>query len=263
MSNCCDNCGKEIGVLFSYAFKTSDNYTLCTKCVKKFGFGRKTTILDISSKTFDQIKNYKSNDRKEPEIINAEITPVNNDIILFRAERTIADTVQVDLTNRMFKIKGFFNENLYSLDKINSYELIEDGQSLSSGGLGSAAIGGMLFGGSGAIVGALAGNKSTNYINSLRIKINMSDLDCPIVYIHLIKYKTKKNSMTYNYEIQKADAILSSLNTILSENNSGIITEETSTPGYINELKELKSLLDADVITTEEFETKKKQILNL
>lgn len=263
MSNYCDNCGKEIRVLFSYAYKTSDNYTLCTKCVKQFGFGRKTTILDISSKTFDEVKNYQSNKIKEPEVIDAEVTPVNSDLILFKAERTIADTIQVDLTNRMFKIKNFFNENLYSLDKINSYELIEDGESISSGGLGSAAIGGMLFGGSGAIVGALAGNKSTDYINSLRIKINMSDLDCPVVYIHLIKYKTKKNSMAYKYEIQKADVIISSLNTILSEDNSETITEETSTPDYINELKELKSLLDADVITTEEFETKKKQILNL
>lgn len=91
----------------------------------------------------------------------------------FTPNRTIEKSIFIDTEKRQFKIKGLFNSSsIYDLDKINSYELVENGTSISSGGLGRVAIGALAFGGVGAIVGAVTGKKKDNtIIEHLNIKI--------------------------------------------------------------------------------------------
>lgn len=48
---------------------------------------------------------------------------------------------------------------LFNYDQIVDFELLKDGSSIASGGLGRTAVGGLLFGGVGAIVGASTGRK--------------------------------------------------------------------------------------------------------
>lgn len=91
----------------------------------------------------------------------------------FTPNRTIEKSIFIDTEKRQFKIKGLFNSSsIYDLDKINSYELVGNGTSISSGGLGRVAIGALAFGGVGAIVGAVTGKKKDNtIIEHLNIKI--------------------------------------------------------------------------------------------
>ena len=50
-------------------------------------------------------------------------------------------------------------QQIYSYDDIIDFELLEDGTSVASGGLGRALVGGALFGGAGAIVGGVTGKR--------------------------------------------------------------------------------------------------------
>ncbi|EOH55844.1 TPA: SHOCT domain-containing protein [Enterococcus faecium] len=185
----------------------------------------------------------------------------------FTPNRTIEKSIFIDTEKRQFKIKGLFNSSsIYDLDKINSYELVENGTSISSGGLGRAAIGALAFGGVGAIVGAVTGKKKDNtIIEHLNIKINMNDLDKPVIYLPLISKKTKRSSMLYKNAIVQADKILSTLDILLKETSKEQINiiAENQVFSPADELRKYKELLDDGIINQEEFNIKKKELLDL
>lgn len=54
---------------------------------------------------------------------------------------------------------GKKNPKIYKYSDIVDYELLEDGESITKGGLGRAVVGGALFGGVGAVVGGVTGHK--------------------------------------------------------------------------------------------------------
>lgn len=146
---------------------------------------------------------------------------------------------------------------IYSLDSIRSYDVIQDGSTVSSGGLGRAAVGAFVFGGVGSIVGAITGKKKhKNVINSLKIKLNTSDLDNPVHYIELINTPTKFDSIKVKKAIEEADKIIATLDILLSSEK-----EHTSANDSIEQIRQYKSLLDEGIITQEEFNIKKKELL--
>lgn len=56
------------------------------------------------------------------------------------------------------------NVTVFNFDEIIDYELIEDGETISKGGLGGAVVGGALLGGVGAAVGGVTGKKKNKTI---------------------------------------------------------------------------------------------------
>ncbi|MGG5306970.1 hypothetical protein IGK38_001635 [Enterococcus pernyi] len=183
----------------------------------------------------------------------------------FNPTRTIEKSIFIDTEKRQFKLKGLSNATyIYDLDKINSYELVENGTSISSGGLGRAAVGALAFGGVGAIVGAVTGKKKDkSIVDNLKIKINMDDLDNPVIYLPLLSVKTKRSSLIYENAILQADKILSTLNILLKENTMDKQEDETKNISVVEEIREYKKLLDEGIINQYEFDTKKKELLNL
>lgn len=161
----------------------------------------------------------------------------------------------------------------YRYTDLVSYELLEDDDQVTSGGLGSAVVGGVLFGGVGAIVGSTSGKKTTKkVINNLSIKMTVNDLDHPLVVIQLINKKTKTKSKEYQAAINTAHKILSVLEIITKKSEeiletAGIdltdIENVTADSNPYEEIKKLKELLDLGIISEEEFEVKKKEILGL
>lgn len=92
-----------------------------------------------------------------------------------------------------------------------SFEMIEDDETITSGGLGRAAVGGVLFGGAGAVVGAVTGKKSKGICNSMKIKLTVDNIDQPAVYVSFIDKKTKTDSTAYDvasYEAQECLSVL-------------------------------------------------------
>ena len=101
------------------------------------------------------------------------------------------------------------------------------------------------------------GGKQYQYIDKLGVNISFSDGNT--LLIPLITTETKKDSFTSNVLYQVFDKLCSLLNSIIDSNQ---ISNDNSN-NDISDLKQLKQLADDGVITQEEFEAKKKQILGL
>ena len=103
----------------------------------------------------------------------------------------------------------------YPFSDLVSYDLLEDDALVTSGGVGQALIGGAVFGGAGAIAGAVTGKRiQKKRIDSLYIKVTLNTFDTPCVLIPLITKPTKTNSKEYQVAFEEAHKILSVLDVI-------------------------------------------------
>lgn len=152
-------------------------------------------------------------------------------------------------------------------------ELLEDNAMVTSCAIGST------------IMWGIFGKRNTRkVINNLAIKVTVSDLDCPEYIIVLITKKTKTKSKKYKQAMEIAQKSLSALDVILNQQqkiealedeyvdydeanfSDEEEEEEKETNSEINpyeELKKLKELLDMGILSQEEFDKKKKELLNL
>ena len=165
-------------------------------------------------------------------------------------------------------IPSFKNVVPYSYDDIIDFELIEDGTSVTKGGLGRAAVGGLLFGSTGAIVGGITGGKKAKQkCTNLMVKITVNNMTAPAEYIKLITSPTDKSGFLYKTAFQSAQEILSMLQLICNQREAEKSVEApTVSAGEMSvadEIRKFKALLDDGIITEEEFNAKKKQLLGL
>lgn len=149
---------------------------------------------------------------------------------------------------------------VYRFDQIAGYELLENGSSISSGGLGRAAVGGLAFGAAGAIVGSISSKRATTCKN-IEVKIILRDAPTPTCYIKLLTSEVKTTSWTYQDALENAHNITAVLQVILESQQQ----QSTQPEAYseADELRKFKQLMDDGIITQEEFESKKRQILGL
>lgn len=252
----CINCKKEIGL---YKHKTAAG-CICPDCFKLCGYNMMTPI---TTKTIVEIQA----DLEKKGIQKEKLSE-------FNATKKIGSYIEFDEVKRQWLVPdGFFggkkNPRIYSFDDIVEYELLEDGDTITKGGLGRALAGGILLGGVGAIVGGVTGGKkSKSIINSLKIKITVNDFQNPTVYINFIKTKTKADGFIYKTSYGAAQQILSALALIQKQNNNQQIESSSDEPtnaavSQADEILKFKALLDSGVITQEEFDAKKRQLLNL
>lgn len=178
---------------------------------------------------------------------------------IFIPEKTIKKMLCIDYTHKMWSVPNI--NTIFLFDDIVNYEIIEDGTSVMSGGLGRAIVGGMAFGGAGAIVGGVTGAKITKQnINELGVKIVTRNPRYPSMYINILKHnKVKQGSILYN----EAQGILRQIMTELTLMQDTLKREPHSVGSDVGELIQYKELLDKGILTQEEFDTKKKQILKL
>lgn len=110
-------------------------------------------------------------------------------------------------------------KKIYSFSDILGWELLENDTSVTKGGLGTAAIGGALFGGTGAVTGAIIGaKKTTGVCRSLRIKVTVRDLKNPAVFIDFVKMPVKTSSSQFTKAFDAAQKVLSTLQLVCEEN---------------------------------------------
>lgn len=246
----CIICGKSMGALSSKV-KISDGY-VCADCWKAAGL--EITMEDLGgakSRTSANIREMiNENERKKKIIEN------------FKPTKEIGNYIRFDDVTRTFIIGSKKKGSLYRYEDIVDYELLEDGETVTKGGLGRAVAGGILFGGVGAIVGGVTGHRKTKEIcDSMKIKITLKDSIRPVEYIDLISSRTKKNGIIYKTCYNTAQEILSCLEIICAQQQQDHI--EAQPVSAADEIKKYKELLDAGAITKEEYEAKKKQLLGL
>lgn len=183
----------------------------------------------------------------------------------FNITKNLGGFLYVDEGNKKIGIP--LNSNVseefevFDYSDIISYEIIEDGQTLATGGLGRALIGGAFFGLAGAIAGGTS-KKIKSTCNKLQIKENINNMNRPTMYINLIEsLNVKKSGSIYKSASSIAQDIISILEIISHENE--VSKNSSSSDSIAEEIKKYKELLDIGAITQEEFDAKKKQLLQL
>lgn len=244
----CPVCGKSLGFLSSKLY--IGDGVICMNCCKTAG------LKEFASDS-QKIKSYSVEDVIK--IVNDKKRALEN----FKATNTIGD-IAFDDNSKQCTVKHSKHEiDLFNYDQIISFELLEDGESITKGGLGQAVAGGLLFGGVGAVVGGVTGGKKTKGIcTSLQIKITLRNNDKPAVYASFIPYAIKRDSLQYKNAYKQIQDALSALQ-IAVDITEKINASQTQTSSDADEILKFKNLLDSGIITQEEFDAKKKQILGL
>lgn len=175
----------------------------------------------------------------------------------------------IDNENKKFIYQhGTSISKTYSFSDIINYEVYENGKSKVQGRAGSALIGGAFFGLGGAIVGASRSKNIDEKCTQLKLIIRLNDLGCPqIVITYVDNVNLEKSGWTYRNMKENLQSVCSVLEFMLnnktSEQSETKLSENKVEPTKKEQLQELKEMLDEGLITQEDFEIKKKQILGL
>ena len=176
----------------------------------------------------------------------------------------------VDNTNKKFIYqKNRVYSKTYKFSDIISYEVYENGKQQVQGRAGAALIGGAFFGLGGLIVGSSMSRNINEKCNQLRLIIRLNDFEYPqIVITYVDNVELDKLGADYRYMKEDIQALCSMLEFMLNEKTleeSFTVKQEESHTKKSNkeQLQELKEMLDDGLITQEDFEQKKKQILDL
>ena len=258
----CIICGNEAGAMSRT--KLNNGTFLCSNCVAKTGLSQGFTINTLKGLAEDEIKKrieYHEKDMKE----NSE--RVSN----FNATYQVGGYIWFDDNNKWFVFpQGTFSSKInncyvFKYDEIIDFEVLEDGTAITKGGLGKALVGGAIFGLAGAIAGGTS-KKTKEICNKLEIKVTTRNQDRPVIYLNLINTEFKKSSFVYKTASKSVQDILSKFQIIVDslEQEKGIQSQNISSNiSAADEVKKFKELLDIGAITQEEFDKKKKELLNI
>ena len=247
----CPLCQKKIGLL---KYRTCDGVAICMNC---------SMYLDVD---LELIKLRSLSDvaaRAAQRARNKEL------FASFRVSREVKAAGMFFREDEKLKLwyvsreKKPVNPTLYRYDEIVSFELKENGNAITSGGLGRAVVGGVLFGGAGAVVGAVTGGKTTKQkLTSIDISITLSNS-----WRNLIEVKFLRNGETcksggffHGVHMQEAKALLAFLASMTSRVKESPPAVSLSAA---DELIKFKELLDKGIITEDEFLKKKNELRGL
>ena len=171
----------------------------------------------------------------------------------FKATSTFG-MMKVDDERKLFKIGG----KVIPYEDLISFELLENGNIVTEGGvsLGRAAVGGAFFGVAGAGFGGMSKVKKQDkeFCTSMKILVTVKNQKQGVITVHLIASKTDKSKAFYSMSLGNAKSTLSGLNYVLDDTTDKFVSE-------FDNLKKVKELLDLGIITEDEFENKKQEIL--
>lgn len=154
---------------------------------------------------------------KSKRLDDGEIVYPKNDPY-FMVDMRIAG-IAVDRTNKRFKL-DYYPGKLFEFEDVIKYQLNENGQTVTSGGLsvGRALVGSALFGGVGAIVGGVTGKrKSMNTVDELSIGITMRGREAGLYKVPIITKRTRKSSKIYQQVMREVEQILSVFDIMVDE----------------------------------------------
>jgi len=199
-----------------------------------------------------------------PSIENFEITKsIKFKTLTDRNERLFIDN---ESKKFVFKFENRFTKH-YSFKDLISYEINENKNSVVKGTAGKAFVGGLFFGLEGMIIGGNMSRKVDEICDNLQLVIKLNDIETPQVVINYIEnHKINKVDETYKAMKANLQEICSNLEFIMNNKSleqSVSNTKQEETKSNKEQLKELKSMLDEKLITQEDYDKKKNQILGI
>jgi len=252
-----------------------DGY-LCKKCLKAGGYTELSSSENLLATHVVEV-----------------ITPRVEAIRQYRTVRSFG-SMEVDTNLRMFKLEG----NFYSFDDLISFSHHEYPDNIhtatQSAKASGAAIGGVIGGMGGGLlggaIGATVGEKVGGFFlascDYMYISITLQSMVETIVRVDFIKEKTRISSTEYKAALKRANELIEGLQFIITQNaakkrardeekkqNSKremlVKKEVTVHSGHLTakefaeELEIYKNLLFSGDITQDEYEQKKKQLLDM
>ncbi|QUI25839.1 DUF4428 domain-containing protein [Vallitalea pronyensis] len=240
MATYCAICNKKAGILGRKQIR--DGY-ICTDCFYKCKLD-----MDMSCFSVNDIK-----DRYR--YIEENREPFKNFIPTIK----IARLFEVDENSKLFRTRK--GAECFKFSDIVNFELYEDGDAVIKGGMGKAVTGGLLLGGVGAIVGGVTGKrKQKSVVSNMYIRISLNHRWVKNIRINLIQTQLKRSGFLYKEVKKSCDNIISVLETITNKQR-GEEVAVTGTVSVADEILKFKELLDMGAITQDEFDKKKKQLL--
>lgn len=101
--------------------------------------------------------------------------------------------------------------------EVRGYAVIQDDDVIQGGTLGAAAVGGILLGGVGAIVGAAGGKrKSKKVVNTMALRVDLSSFDMPCAIVPYITKPTKTTDRDYQKAVSAMQQAMSCLDLVLA-----------------------------------------------
>lgn len=183
----------------------------------------------------------------------------------FESTKVIGDFMEIDDNHKLVRFKTGMIQITKKYNEILDFELIENDETIVKGGAGKALVGGLLFGTTGAIIGSSGNKKASAIVQKVEIIVRLRDMNYPTISYSIINTPTKKTSTLYSLNMRIAQDIISSLEIITKnyKNQNTISTESSNSFSVADEILKFKQLLDSGIITKEEFDDKKKQLLGL
>lgn len=194
----------------------------------------------------------------------------------FHATKPVTDPrnrycISIDAKQRVFLVKyeETANFKLYRFSDLIGYELSEDGRSTISSTAKDAAIGGILFGTTGAVVGASSKKDIDEYCSNISISLTVNDVSEARIVIPILSKNTgngvSKKSDEYIYSVERAKEIIALLQLIQREAASHNSSNQSIlvTPQVVESVNAYKVLLETGIITQAEFDAKRKELLHL
>lgn len=240
----CGYCGKETG-LNKYMMRQMDTKYLCYSCFYILKKSTKELYFKLSKEDIIKIL---SEAKHQEELLKNFKTTQKSALLEYNQDK---NTLKID------------NSRVINVSDILSYEIIEDGNTVTSGGLGKAIATDLLINPvAGVLVGVTSKKKNKGICTKLEIKITLNDISNPCVYVQYIKKETKKNSLIYANKFEECQKDLSFLEILVNKNdvsNIKNIEKEDETDA----IRKYKKLFDDGIISEHEFNLKKKELLNL
>ena len=174
----------------------------------------------------------------------------------------------IDNDNQKFSIqKGNKVSKSYNFSDLINYEVYENGVSKVKGTAGKALIGGAFFGLGGLIVGSSMGKSIKEKCNQLKLIIRVNDISNPqIVITYIDNVDWDKSGFTYRNMKENLQEVCSVLEFMINSRTleeTAMSSNQNNQKSNKDQLLELKEMLNEGLITQEEYDQKKKQILGL
>ena len=247
----CPFCGIRMGFL---KIRTKDGIAVCTTCFSELDMEMKL-IRHQSIDTLARLRQERYENHK-----------VFQDFTVTSEVKAGLHILRMDAFQKLWYVSkqaNPANPTIFRFDELAKFELLQDGDSVCGGGIGLSLVGGALFGSAGAVAGAVAGGKKTKKIlNSLEVVITTSRPYRTCLRLNLLPHGSscKSGSMIYKQCMKEATDVMSLLNAICEGGDKEPSVAEP-TRDVADTLLKYKSLLDSGVLTEEEFNRKKKELL--
>lgn len=225
-----------------------------------------TPILGISS--------YKDKKKKDNALENY-INFINSNGLTSSKKVAFKNIVRLDIdTNKKLLGTYSYYENTSKIIKFNEvldFEIFENGNSVVSSRTGSAVVGGLLFGGLGAVAGASGSRTISENCSNLKLKIYTNNIQYSVIMLDFLEKGISKSSVLYEQLTEVINEMISLLKIAREHNRQEerkedkkvIIenVEDIKQNSNLNSIKELAELKEKGIITESEFEESKKKIL--